>query len=128
MSSISQRAITPKEMPEHERPIAERFRLVALAYVDADGAASLLEELKTTNLEKMKSNLISEQGEMADNRAERLVKSGSEWEEYLREMVRARTQANKLKLQLEYLRILERQEDRMSWLQRSEHKMGRQAT
>ena len=128
MSSVSERAIAPREMPEREQPISERFRIVALAYVDADGAASLLEELKTTNLEKYKTDLIAERGEMADNKAERLVKSGPDWEVYIRKMVEARTKANKLKLQLEYIRILEREQDRMSWLQRTEHKMGRSTT
>lgn len=116
-----------RDMPEHERSIVEQFRIVALQYVDADGAANLMEELKTTTLEKMKSSLIAELGEMADNKAERMVKSGEAWTAYIKDMVAARTKANKLKLQLEYLRMMERQEDRMSWLERSERKMGRSA-
>lgn len=116
------------DMPEHERPIVEQFRIVALQYVDADAAASLMEELKTTTLEKMKTKTIQALGDMADNKAERLVKSGDEWTEYIEKMVAARSRADKLKLQLEYLRMRERQEDRMSWLERSERKMGRSAT
>ena len=125
MSSTSQRAIGVREMPEHEQPISEKFRIVALQYVDADGAASLMEELKTTTLEKMKTALIGKSGDMADNKAERLVKSGDDWEAYIKDMVSARTKANKLKLQLEYLRMVERQEDRENWAQRSERRMGR---
>lgn len=117
-----------KDMPEDERPIVEQFRIVALQYVDADAAANMLEEMKTTTLERMKSSLIRTLGEMADNKAERLVKSGEEWPEYIERMVMARSKADKLKLQLEYLRMMERREDRMSWLERSERKMGRSVT
>ena len=126
--TISQRAAGIKEMPESERSISEQFRLVALRYVDADGAASLLEEMKTTALEQRKSDLIAERGDMPDNKAERLVKSGKSWADYICEMVEARTKANRLKLQLEYLRMKEREQDRVSWLQRTEYKMGRSAT
>ena len=128
MPSISERALGVKDMPERERPISEQFRIVALQFVDADGAASLLEEMKTTTLAQMKSNLIALEGEMPDSKAERIVKSGPDWSAYIKEMVDKRTQANKLKLQLEYLRMKEREQDRHSWLQRTEHKMGRQAT
>tara|TARA_R110000868_G_scaffold109725_2_gene297995 strand:+ start:3730 stop:4119 length:390 start_codon:yes stop_codon:yes gene_type:complete len=129
MSTISERATAGiKTMPAHEMPISEQFRIVALQYVDADGAASLFEEMKTTSLEQLKSALILDQGDMADNKAERIVKSGPAWEEYIRKMVNARTKANKLKLQLEYFRIKEREQDRSSWLQRTEHKMGRSST
>jgi hypothetical protein len=41
------RPLRQKEMPEEERPLSEQFRLVALAWCDADAAASLREELKT---------------------------------------------------------------------------------
>lgn len=121
MSNIS-------ELPVHERPIVEQFRIVALQYVDADSAAELLSELKTTTLEKLKTDYISKHGDMADNKAERLVKSGADWTEYIEKMVAARAKAHKLKLQLEYLRMLERQQDRMDWAQRTERRMGRSAT
>lgn len=132
--SISQRAVAAsnppgvKEMPEWERPISELFRLAALEYVDADAAANLLEEMKTPTLEKLKSDLIDHEGQMADNRAERIVKSSDDWAEHIKKIVEARTKANRLKMELEFLRIKEREQDRMSWLQRTEHKMGRQAT
>lgn len=125
---MSERKIEPAEMPQRERPISEQFRIVALQYVDADGAASLLEEMKTTTLAQMKTNLMETEGEMADSKAERLVKSCPDWPEYIQKMVAARTKANKLKLQLEYLRIVERENDRSSWLHRTEHRMGRSAT
>ena len=112
-------------MRQDERPISEQFRIVALHYVDADGAASLLEELKTTTLADMKTKLMLEIGDMPDSKAERIVKSTPEWRGYITKMVEARSQAHKLRLQLEFLRMKEREQDRSSWLQRTEHKMGR---
>lgn len=115
-------------MPEHERSIAEEFRIVANQYVEAMAVLDTYEELKTTRLEQFKSDLIKELGDMADNKAERLVKSGTKWEEYLNGLLASKKAAHKLRLQLEWIRIKERVEDRMSWLQRTEHKMGRSTT
>ena len=84
--------------------------------------------MKTTTLEQMKSALIAERGDMADNKAERLVKSGTEWPEYIKGMVEARTKANKLKNVMEQLRFREREIDRSSWSQRMERHMGRSST
>ncbi len=116
---------TVKELTERERPIAEQFRIVALQFCDADAAASLLEELKTTTLSKMKADLISREGPMADNRAEMSVKASPEWEEYIREMCGNRAKATKLKLKLEHLRMLDRKEDREAWAARTEQRMSR---
>lgn len=137
--SISERAIeksngrgqqlVPAEMPERERSIVEEFRIVALQHVDAEGAANLMEELKTTTLESMKQQVVKDHGgEMADNKAERIVKSSPEWRKYITDMCDARKQAHKLKLQLEYIRMKERQMDREYWHGRSEQKMGRSVT
>jgi hypothetical protein len=93
------------EMPRHERPISEEFRIVAKKWVDADAAARLREELKTTTLEQMKQDLIEREGDMPDSHAERRVKSGKDWEEYIRQMVETRTDANRLKAQMEYIRM-----------------------
>lgn len=128
MTSISQRALGVKDMPEREQPISELFRIAADAWADADGYASYFEEMKTTTLEQMKSKLIAEKGDMADNKAERLVKSGEDWPRYIKAMVDARTQANKLKNVMEQLRFKEREVDRSSWSQRMERHMGRSAT
>lgn len=95
----------PSALPKNDQPISEQFRVVAKQWVDADAAASLMEELKTTTLEKIKSDLISRDGPMADNTATRLAKCSEDWEEYLREMCANRATANRLKVQLEYLRM-----------------------
>lgn len=95
----------PSALPTKDQPISEQFRVVAKQWVDADAAASLLEELKSTTLEKIKSDLIQKQGPMPDNTATRLAKCSEDWEEYVREMCANRTTANRLKVQLEYLKM-----------------------
>jgi len=93
------------EMPARDRPISEEYRIIAKQWVDADGAATLREELKTATLAKMKSDLIAASQGMADNKAEMLVKAGPDWVEYVTQMVETRTAANRLKAQLEYIRM-----------------------
>ncbi len=102
---MSNAARAVANLPAREQPISEQFRIVARQWVDADAAASLLEELKTTTLEKMKSDLIAREGDMADNKAERMTKCTDEWSTYLREMCEHRAKAQRLKVQLEYLRM-----------------------
>jgi hypothetical protein len=48
----------PREIKDSEKPISERYRLIAKQWADADGAASLLEAMKSTTLELRKSALI----------------------------------------------------------------------
>lgn len=116
------------EIAEHERPISELFRLAAEEYADAETAADLLDEMKTTTLEQMKSRVIAEKGDMADNRAERIVKSGQDWTDYIMKLVESKSAARRLKLKLEYWRIREREIERDAWRQRTEMKMGRSTT
>lgn len=118
--------LATKEIPQNEQPIAERFRIVAIQYCDADAAASLMEELKTTTLEKMKSEIVANSTEpIAENKAERMAKCSDDWTAYLREMCAHRARATKLKLQLEYYRMLDKKEDREAWAARTEQRMSR---
>lgn len=99
------RSLNFKEIKEEERLLSEQFRIVCKNWVDADGAASLMEELKTTALETKKADLILREGDMADNKAERMVKANPEWSEYITEMCRLRKEANLLKMQLKYIEM-----------------------
>lgn len=82
-------------------PISEQYRLAAADWVDADAAASLLEELKSATLSQRMVAL----GDMPVSRAEMQVKASAEWDSYIRQMVDARKAANKLKVKLEELRM-----------------------
>ena len=82
-------------------PISEQYRLVAKKWVEADSAASLLEESKSAVLSRMMMDL----GDMPVSRAEMNVKASREWSEYVNKMVRAREDAALLKVKMEYLRM-----------------------
>jgi len=95
------------EIKQSDKPLSEQFRIVARQFVDADAAARILEELKTTTLEQRKCDLQKKRlpEKCADNFLERTVKSSPEWEDYIREMCNARSKANKLKVHMEVLRM-----------------------
>ena len=82
-------------------PLSEQYRIVAKNWVDADAAASLLEETKSAVLSKM----MQAQGDMPVSRAEMNVKASNEWREFVTKMVEAREKAALLKVQLEYIRM-----------------------
>lgn len=86
---------------DNNQPLSEQFRVVAKKWVDADSAASMLEETKSAVLSKW----MSELGDMPVSKAEMSVKSSDKWVEYIRSMVQARQQAAMLKVQLEYIRM-----------------------
>ena len=82
-------------------PISEQFRISAKEWVEADAAASMLEECKSATLSQMMNAL----GDMPVSRAEMEVKATEEWMEYLRKMVEARGKSNLLKVKCEWLRM-----------------------
>lgn len=86
---------------DQDRPLSEQFRLVAKKWVDADSAASLLEETKSAMLARMMSAF----GDIPVNRAELNVKASEEWLDFITKMVKARERAALLKVQLEYIRM-----------------------
>lgn len=81
--------------------LSEQFRVVAKAYVDADSAASLLEETKSAVLARMMLSL----GDMPVSRAEMQTKASPEWVEFVTNMVKAREKAAFLKVKMEYIRM-----------------------
>ncbi len=97
--------MTDIEEPRSNLPLSEQYRLVALKFVDADAAAKILEELKTARLSEMIGDAMRQDATLAYNKAEGLVKSSRVWQDYITGMVNARKLANRLKLQLEYIRM-----------------------
>jgi len=90
---------------QHNYPISEQFRIVAKKWVDADEAASLMEETKTAVLSEMINNVIGYHIDMPYNKAELAAKSSAEYKEFITTMVKLRSKANLLKVKLEYLRM-----------------------
>jgi hypothetical protein len=103
----------------NELPVSEQYRIVAKRWVDADAAASLLEESKSSFLAKM----MTELGDMPVSRAEMNVKSSVEWQEYIKSMVEARQKAALLKVQLEYIRMRFSEEQSYEATKRAEMKL-----
>jgi hypothetical protein len=82
-------------------PWSEQFRIAARHWVDAEAAASLLEDTKSAFL----AQKIAELGDMPYNRAEATVKASAEWGDYVSKMTNARKEANRRKVQCEFLRM-----------------------
>ncbi len=82
-------------------PLSEQFRVVAKSWVDADAAANILEDTKSAVLAEM----MLDHGDMAVNKAETLVKASPEWRRHVESIVNARRAANRLKVQMEYIRM-----------------------
>jgi 23S rRNA maturation mini-RNase III len=86
---------------DNSLPLSERYRIIAKKYVEADAAASILEESKSAVL----AQWMADKGDMPVSRAEMIVKASQAWHDYIIEMVGARKQAALLKAQLEYIRM-----------------------
>lgn len=82
-------------------PWSEQYRIVARKWVDADAAASLLEDTKSAFL----SQKMQQHADLPVSKAEAIIKGSAEWVDFIEKMVAARKQANLLKVQLEYLRM-----------------------
>lgn len=82
-------------------PWSEQFRVVAKQWVDADAAATLLEDTKSAVLSERMQAL----GDLPVSKAEAIVKASAEWKDHVGQIVQARRAANRLKVQMEYLRM-----------------------
>lgn len=100
-------------------PLSEQFRLIAKKWIDADAAASILEETKSAFLAKR----MAEQGDVPVSRAEMAVKASQEWAEYVESMVNTRKQAALLKAQLEYIRMRFSEQQSFEATKRAEMKL-----
>lgn len=85
----------------HNMLPSEQYRLAAKAWVDLDGAARLLEETKTAVLAQRQKAM----GDMPAAHSEREVKASVEWQDFIKKMVDARTQANMAKVRMEFFRM-----------------------
>lgn len=87
-------------------PISEHFRVTAKEWVEADRAASIMEETKTIVFSQMVGKLIStSNAQMSVNKAEHTAKASEEYKEFVTQMVELRSKANLLKVKMEYLRM-----------------------
>jgi hypothetical protein len=83
--------------------ISDEYRIAAMDWVDAEAAASMLEDTKSSVLAEMMMPHL-EDG-CAINRAEQQVKASPEWKTHVRSITEARKAANRCKVTLEYLKM-----------------------
>jgi hypothetical protein len=81
-------------------PLSEQLFKAGTAWADKNAAADLLEELKSATLAEWSSEVKG----VAVNRAEMQIKASARWHAYLKDMVKARHDANLAKVRLEYLK------------------------
>ena len=114
---------TIREMPVSERPISEEFRVVAKQWVDADAAASLLEDTKSA----MFSQLVLGSADTSIARAEHTARASEAYREHIAKMTEARRAANLLKVQMKYIEMRYGEWQSRDANARKERQMGRQA-
>lgn len=85
----------------NDQDLSERFRLAAISWADLDSAARMLDEGKTTYLAQQKALL----GDIPDSHAEKKVKASEQWADYIKSMVRAKTAANKARVEVDYIKM-----------------------
>ncbi len=100
-------------------PLSEQFRIVAKQWVEADAAASVLEETKSAVLSQRMLAL----GEMTVSKAEMTVKGSPEWTEHVTKIVEAREKANLLKVKLEWMRMRFSEQQSFEATKRAEMKL-----
>jgi hypothetical protein len=113
------------QIPKADRPISEQFRIIAKQWVEVDGAARLLEELKTSTFSQQVGEYMAENQGVAFNRAEATVKASEPWREYVEQMVHTRTQANLKKVHMEQLRMKAREMDSANFARGQEMRLSR---
>jgi hypothetical protein len=100
-------------------PISEQYRIVAKRWVDAEAAASMLEDTKSAVLSQQMLAL----GEMPVSKAEMLTKANPEWVDHIKKITEARAAANLLKVQLEYLKMKSGEQASFEATRRAEMKL-----
>ena len=85
----------------NDRPQSEVYREAAMRWADLDAAARMLEEGKSAVLSQRMAAL----GDMPVSKAELTVKASEFWSDYIKKMVRAKTEANKARIEMEFTKM-----------------------
>ena len=100
--------LKPDTMPESEQGIEEQWRVAANLWVEADDLARELEEKKSIYLAEQKNIRCGFNLKLSKIAAEELVKASPEYGDFIAQMVNARTEANRLRVQEKYLEMKHR--------------------
>ncbi len=94
-------------------PLVEQWHEAAMAYVDAEAAAQILEESKRSVLSERITSLRKANPKLSRVSAEDEVRASPAWHDYIQGMVRARTNANRMRVERDTI-------DKRFWMQKSE--------
>lgn len=123
--TVSERArVRPAEIPEHERPISEDYRLAGEEWADADAAFYLLENTRTS----LRAELVLQQQGVPNNRAEHIANASKEYRDHVKKTAEMKRKANRLKIRMDYLRMEYGRWNSADANQRAERRMVRQQT
>lgn len=123
--SISDRARAPvAEMPAHERPISEEYRLASKEAVRLKSVAKLAEDLKPSKF----AELMMGHNDMAVSRAEIAVRASTEWQDHVRSVVAAQEAADYAHKRVKWIEMRFQEWVMQQAGARHERQMGRQAT
>lgn len=87
--------------PSNNLPWSEQYRIAGEEWADAEAAAQLLEDSKSSVMAQWQTEL----GDLPVNRAEQTVKASARWRGYIQDTVDARKAANIAKVRLEVVRM-----------------------
>lgn len=88
-------------MEGDNRPWSEQYRIAGERWADLEAAADLLETTKSSVL----AQRCAELGDIPVNRAEQQIKASRNWGDHLKKIAEARKQANRAKIELDYIRM-----------------------
>ena len=88
-------------MIDSNEPYSDQWRRAALHANDLEAAASILENTRSAML----SQWMTELGDIAVNKAERVIKASPKWMDLNKRMVDARTKANAAEIEATYLKM-----------------------
>lgn len=100
-------------------PYSEQLRMKGLEWVEADAAARLLEEGKSAYLAQRMNAL----GDIPVSKAEKEVKGSADWSDYIKKLASTRTRANRLKVELEYIKMKHWEDQNANATRRAEMRM-----
>ena len=107
------------------RPPSEMYREAAQTWVDLDAAARLLESSKSAVFSQKVLGLMAEFPAYSLAKAELKIKGGDEWQVFLDKTERARTLANRARIEVEYRKMQAMEQQSKEAYERQEMRMVR---
>lgn len=123
--SISERARSPlRDMPEHEKPLSEQFRLASKEAVRLKSIAKLAEDLKASKFAEM----MLSHTDIAVSRAEIAVRASKEWQDHVRSICAAQEAADYASKRVKWIEMRFQEWVMETAHARAERQMGRHGT